>query len=141
MTATTCGVPDLLQRFVPTPFATAIIVKGAGVTLHSNVDFAGVTRQAGSSEYPLETLTATVVCDLEAPQADAEVTLIRSWPVATVLVGAGTILALDCERAEILGFLAPSVSAARFVNDLLPMVIDLYRELQSEASPKDHQQQ
>ena len=140
MTATTSGVPDLLQRFVPTPFATAMIVNGVEVTLHGNVNFGALSRQPATTDSFLDTLTATVICDPEAPDAGSELTFVKSWPVTTVLIGTGTILALDCERAEILGFLAPSISPTRFITDLLPMLVDLHREMKLTPRTEDHQQ-
>jgi hypothetical protein len=39
-------------------------------------------------------------------------------------VGTHTVLVLDCERREILGFLASSISAERFADELLPTLLD-----------------
>jgi hypothetical protein len=132
MTATTTGIPDLLQRFVQTPFSGTIAVDGAEITLHSNAEFAAISKRAlPPGDVPVDRLFATIVQDFEAPNPDSGITIIKSWPVTTVLCGTGTVLALDCERSEILGFLAPSVPTTRFVDELLPILINLYRELKS----------
>ena len=140
MTATTSGVPDLLQRFVPTPYTTALIVDGVKVSLQGNFDFGGIDAESSLTNQQVDTLTATIICDPEPPNASSEITVIKSWPVATVLIGAGTILALDCERAEILGFLDPSVPPSRFVNELLPRLVDLYREMKTSVTANSRQQ-
>jgi hypothetical protein len=130
MTETTSGVPDLLQRFVPTPFSASFTIDDADVTLHSNADLAA-NHQATTSHGASDKITGTIVHDPEAPNDGSDIIVIKAWPVATVLVGTGTVLALDCERSEIVGFLSPAVSSVRLVNELLPMMVELYRQLKS----------
>ncbi len=43
---------------------------------------------------------------------------------ARFYAGTGTILIYDKEKSEILGFLAPGVSAERFISSMLPVLID-----------------
>ena len=133
MIDTTTGVPDLLQRFVETPFSTTVAIDGAEITLQSNAQLDGVKSQARGDNF-IPRLTATIVHDPEAPTDNSRIAVIKSWPVATVLAGTGTILALDCERCDILGFLAPTVSSERLLNELLPIVVGLYREFQTETA-------
>ena len=55
------------------------------------------------------------------------VVVISAWPLVTLLAGTGTMLALDGQRREILGFLSSAVSAEQFVNELLPILLRRFR--------------
>jgi hypothetical protein len=65
--------------------------------------------------------------DDEAPTTGSEIVTLIAGPLVTLLVGTGTMLVLDCERREILGFLSPSVSAERFARELLPVLLNRLR--------------
>jgi hypothetical protein len=81
--------------------------------------------QVAPSEPPL---LVKVVRDNEVSDNGADIVLLRGWPVTTMFVGMGTVLAIDSERREILGFVSSSISPQRFVDDLLPLALELYRE-------------
>jgi hypothetical protein len=137
MTITTEGVPDLLQRFVATPFSTKIFIDGVEIALQSNIDLADIDGlSAPLSNDSADKLCATIVRDAEAPADECGVTIIKAWPVATVLIGSGTVLALDCGRSQLIGFLAPTLSMTRFVSEFLPMLVGLYRQLQVDRKPR-----
>jgi hypothetical protein len=122
------GVPDLLRRFAPTPHSTRVLMNDVEIEFHTD-DVEIVARMQprtcdsiSSGSHTL--LLAKVVRDQDAPPGDSGVTIISAPPLTTLLVGTGTVLVLDCERREVLGFLASSVSAARFVDELLPTLLD-----------------
>jgi len=121
------GVPDLLRRFAPTPYSTRVLIHGVETEFHTD-DVEIVAKMQPMTRDSIrcgsQTLLAKVIRDREAPTSDSEVSIISAPPLTTLLVGTGTVLVLDCERREILGFLASSISAARFVDELLPNLLD-----------------
>jgi hypothetical protein len=60
-----------------------------------------------------------LVRDHDAPDGCGEVTVIVGSAVTTVFLGAGTVVAIDYRAAEILGFVAPQVTAARLFDVIL----------------------
>jgi hypothetical protein len=125
-------VPDLLKRFVPAPYKLDALICRILMTLETNDP--DIADEIATASTDLKngcnpTLWLKVIRDDEAPDSTSETVVLSSWPVVTVLAGAGTILALDVERREIVGFIAPQVSAERFAYELLPFVLDLYRTI------------
>jgi hypothetical protein len=121
------GVPDLLRRFAPTPHYTRVLINGVEIEFHTDdVEIVAKMQPMTLSSVRIgaQTLLAKVIRDREAPPGDSGVSIISAPPLTTLLVGTGTVLVLDCERREILGFLAFSVSAERFVDELLPTLLD-----------------
>jgi len=130
MTATHTGVPDLLRRFVPTPYSVTVAVRAIEIALQTNdAGLIAALEKCGKSAVALKNkLRATVVRDDAAPGDGLEFQVITAWPVSTILMGAGTILALDHGRCELLGFLAPAISDRCFIEQLLPTILDLLEQ-------------
>jgi hypothetical protein len=132
MSSRTPCVPDLLKRFVPAPYKLDALICRVPVTLETNdPDIVDEIARASADlkKRGKPTLRLTVIRDNEAPDGDSETVVLSSGPVVSLLVGAGTILALDAEQREIVGFLAPQVSAKRFALELLPFLLHLYRTI------------
>jgi hypothetical protein len=128
MNAIETGIPDLLQRFVPTPHTAVVALSGAKIVIQSNdKELIASLEGAGTPPENLNTssLNARVVRDHAAPTGGSDITVISNWPLATIIFGAGTVLAVDSERCELLGFIAMSVSAEQFIGSLLPIVVNL----------------
>ncbi len=122
------GVPDLLRRFAPAPHCASTVIGSVELELHTNdATLIAALRRAGSPDKSggsAASLELKVIRDCDAPSGGSDVTVLSAWPVTVLLIGAGTILALDGERREILGFLAPAVTADRLVHELLPILLD-----------------
>jgi hypothetical protein len=73
----------------------------------------------------------TIVRDEDAPTDGAELTVVAAGALRTVFAGTGSTLTVDAERSEIFAFLAPCISADRFVRELLPLAVKLLAELGS----------
>jgi hypothetical protein len=135
---TETAVPDLLRRFAPTPQSTKALICGVDVELYSNdVEIlARMQPKTGESIGPgsQNLLRAKVVRDHDAPTDASGVTIISAPPLVTLLAGTGTVLVLDCQRREIIGFLASSVSAERFVDELLPTLLDRLKMVDASES-------
>lgn len=125
-------VPDLLHRFTPAPQFAELIVEGILLAVQTN-DSRIITemRQSGPEEIRSQfqrPVLVRVVRDDDAPTEGSEIVVMSSWPVVTLLAGTGTMLLLDRERREVLGFLSNAVSAERFVRELLPIFLKTLRD-------------
>lgn len=125
------GVPDLLKRFAPTPYQVDTIIGQIRLILQTNdpeivdqiVKVSTELKKGGDASLRLK-----VIRDDKAPNNEAETVVLSAGPVLTLLAGTGTVLALDTERHEILGFIAAQVSAERFALEILPSILDVYRK-------------
>jgi hypothetical protein len=127
MIAVDQSVPDLLRRFISTPHRARVLLGDAELAAETNdLALLIVMRQAATAESNdrlRRTLRMKLVRDPDAPCDCTHVTVIRAWPLLTLLAGTGTVLSLDLERDEILGFVAADVSAERIWEELLPMLL------------------
>jgi hypothetical protein len=125
------AVPDLLRRFSSTPHVANAVVEGLALTLQTNdLQIIAASQQIVSGGIDLDghhSILVRVVRDDNAPGDVSETVVISAWPLVTLLAGAGTMIALDGERQEVLGFLSPAVSAERFVDELLPILLRRFR--------------
>jgi hypothetical protein len=69
-----------------------------------------------------------IIRDHAAPAELSDPVAVSCGPVAILMVGAGTVLFVDAERKEILGFLAPSITQRHFVDELLPVILKLFHD-------------
>jgi hypothetical protein len=134
------GVPDLLRRFAPAPYCASLAIGDAAIELRTNdVDLLAAMRRAAlahTNGQHATSLFVKVIRDCDAPSVGSQLTLLSAWPLATLLLGTGTVLTIDCERHEIVGFLAPAVAAERFVHELLPMLLDFLRRGEASTTPQ-----
>jgi hypothetical protein len=125
------AIPDLLRRFAPATHELCVWVDGIAVTLRSNdARIVSALHKAGTRDgwvRPAHSVLVKVIRDEDASIDQSNVTVVTSWPLVTILRGPGTMICLDCERREILGFVAPDVSAEEFVSQLLPLALEHLR--------------
>jgi len=91
-----------------------------------------VADKAGSGS----PLLIKIIRDADAPIELSDIEVVSCGPVATLTAGAGTVLLVDGERNEILGFLAPSISAREFVRELLPILLKLFHDIGAHVDSK-----
>jgi hypothetical protein len=118
-------VPDLLRRFVETPYTESFMSGDTTIQVETN-DPAMISgmRYALSSQSGFETdlLAWKLVRDEAAPSVGKELTVLRSGPLSILRLGMGTLVAVDHERREVMGFIAPDLSAEEFATVLLPEI-------------------
>jgi uncharacterized protein YebE (UPF0316 family) len=129
MNAATPTVPDLLRRFVPTPYVALVEIGDLAVRVETNdlaiiAEMQGVGVQSNAPD-SVEPLFLKVIRDQDVPGNGRDITLLSAYPLAAFLMGTGTVFALDCERREALGFIAQEVTAAEFADTLFPIIRDL----------------
>jgi hypothetical protein len=128
MKAELSGVPDLLRRFVETPYAVSFTSGDATVRIEAN-EFALLNKMHGAmvsqNGFGTEILTWKLIRDEAAPCDGKELTILFFGPLNVILAGTGTVIAIDREQREVLGFIAANVSSDEFVTALLPIVLKL----------------
>ena len=126
MSATTGSIPDLLRRFAPAPHCASAMIGDIELELHTNdATLVAALRRAGTrnkNEGPAGSLRVKVIRDCDAPSGGSDETILSAWPLNILLVGTGTMLAMDCERREIIGFVAPAITGERFLQLLLMLL-------------------
>ena len=119
------SAPDHLHRFVETPF---VLTYSCGRFETNDMELLASLQEANRLESALVNhgpRLVRLVRDPEAPRGGPPATLIWRGPVRTITIGMGTVVWVDVERREILGFIAPDVSASRVSTDLLPLALKL----------------
>jgi hypothetical protein len=123
------AIPDLLRRFTPTPHVDVVYAGGLRVEAETN-DLAIISEMQkapipwadGGAHEPL---FLKVIRDHEAACNGRELAVVSGYPLSVVCMGTGTFFALDHERREVLGFVAPDVTAADFAESVFPLICKL----------------
>lgn len=119
-------VPDLLRRFVPTPHHLDLLFMGLPLSVQTNdldlLDQMQSASQARDSEVP-PALLLKVIRDHDVVNDSTDRTLISAGPLVTMTIGGCSVLMLDCERREILGFLSACVTSDIFISEFLPSLL------------------
>lgn len=121
------SIPDLLRRFVAAPHSGEVAVGDIAVTLQTNdpgIVSAMLRAHVDGKGPSTSRLFMRLIRDDAAPSGALYQTFLSSWPLGTLALGPGTVIAIDCERREIMGFIADSVPAERVVKELLPRLFD-----------------
>lgn len=128
MTDGQCWHPDLLRRFVPTPYVFSMCVGTNRICVESNdLEIALGLRQSDAVVClgnQAGELLCKVIRDGSAPMDDAERLIVSDGRVRVLYLGRGTILIHDRERAELLGFVARNVTVQELVRLLIPALLD-----------------
>lgn len=128
MTDDRCWHPDLLRRFVPTPYvfdrhdgSNRFLVESNDLEIALNVRNSIVAhRQANRNGG----LICKLIRDTTSPVDGSEITLVSNGTLQILYLGTGTILIHDHERSELLGFIGRNVKAQELVSSLIPALFD-----------------
>lgn len=122
-------VPDLLRRFVAAPNSFVFRIGGTYARLETNDPTLAETIQSATAcrenSDAQEDSDWKLIRDEQAPCGGKEVSVLSATPVGTVLLGRGTVIAVDRERREVLGFIAPDISGEELTAIVLPVVLSL----------------
>lgn len=128
MTSAASRHPDLLRRFVSTPYVFGGRDSSSRICIESNeLEIALRLRDSGAIQFEairMSGLFCKIVRDMAAPTDDHEMSIISDGPLRVLYRGSGTIIIHDRERSELLGFLSPNVKAVELVSVLLPMLFE-----------------
>jgi hypothetical protein len=127
MTNETRWHPDLLRRFVATPYtfrkydgANRICVESNDLEIALSVRRSGIIQRQGSRTGGLH---CKLIRDMAGPVDSSEISIISDGTLQTLRLGRGTILIHDLERSELLGFISPNVKANELVSSLIPALL------------------
>ena len=119
--------PDLLRRFVATPYtfrkydgANQISVESNDLEIALSVWRSGIVERQGGQAGRLR---CKLIRDMTGPVDVSEVSIIADGTLQVLCLGRGTILIHDPEREELLGFIAPNIKAKELVSSLIPTLL------------------
>jgi hypothetical protein len=128
MTEEPCWHPDLLRRFVPTPYVFSecnapnkICVESNDLEIALNVRHSGILHRQGNRSGGL---ICRLIRDMAGPVDGSEITIVSGAVLRVLYLGRGTILIHDLERSELLGFIAGNVKVQELVSSLIPALLD-----------------
>jgi hypothetical protein len=128
MTEERCWHPDLLRRFVPTPYVFGTrdcpnrsFVESNDLEIALSVSRSNIFRRQNNWAHGV---LCKLIRDMSAPVDDSEITLISDGALRVLFQGQGTILIHDRERSELLGFIARGVRVQDLVSSLIPALFD-----------------
>ena len=128
MTTEFCWHPDLLRRFVPTPYgfstcdgSNQLFVESNDLEIALSVRRSGIFHRQCSREGG--GLFCKLIRDMTAPVDASEMTIVSNGPLRVLCLGQGTILIYDRERLELLGFINRNVQVQELISSLIPTLL------------------
>jgi hypothetical protein len=129
MKAETAWHPDLLRRFVATPYVFNSRIGREQLCIQSNdLEIAlSIRRSCIAQRFKggSGVLAWKLIRDTAAPKDGASILTISDGILRTLLLGTGTILIYDRERAEVLGFISAAVKTQQLSSSLIPSLLGL----------------
>jgi hypothetical protein len=124
----TTAIPDLMRRFVPTPYGCTLPQPWGELFIESNnASLAGDLVDYVSTSAPNLLLRAIdhlkIVVERSLDEDSEELTRVDAHYVRTLLRGTTTMLIYDTQSRELLAFLEPQVSCSEFFQRLLPAIV------------------
>jgi hypothetical protein len=128
MTVEPCWHPDLLRRFVPTPYVFSkddgpnrLFVESNDLEIALGVRQAGLVHLRGKR---VGTLLCKLIRDLADLGDRSEITIVSDGTLRVLYLGRATILIYDQERSELFGFVARNVKVEELVSSLIPRLLN-----------------
>ena len=129
--------PDLLRRFVPTPYvfggrdgSNNIFIESNDLEIALSIRDSGILQRQGAKDGGL---FCKIIRDSTCPEDGSRMLVVSDGVLRVLYRGRGTILIHDWERSEVLGFVSSDVKARKLVSLLLPALFAHLRT-QNQAS-------
>jgi hypothetical protein len=120
--------PDLLRRFVATPYVFMNSVGSHRCSIRSNdLEIALAVRGYWSSQKHEKRSSVNswqLIRETLAAENTTDITLLRTLDLRMLMVGTETILFYDIQRSELLGFVSPTTTAKYLVSELIPRLVE-----------------
>ena len=122
--------PDLLRRFVATPY---VFITGDDFNLlqveSNDLEIAlGVRNSDIIQRKESRSMLCKLIRDMAGPVDGSEVSILSDGPLRILQRGRGTLLIHDRERAELLGFVSRRVPVEELVASLIPRLMGAQSE-------------
>ncbi len=135
MTEEPCWHPDLLRRFVPTPYVFSKGVGPSRLIVESNdLEIALSVRRAGivyRNRNRPGRLLCKLIRDVAGPVDGSGITIVSDGAIRVLYLGRGTILIHDHERSELFGFIARNVKVEELTSSLIPALLNAWANTKS----------
>jgi hypothetical protein len=116
--------PDLLRRFVATPYIFSKYDGANRICVESNdLEITLSVRRSGIVQCQAGGLLCRLIRDMSGPVDGSKISIIFSGALRILQQGRGTILIYDHERSELLGFISRNVKAHELVSSLIPALL------------------
>jgi hypothetical protein len=119
--------PDLLRRFVATPYVFINSNGPCRICVESNdLEIALSVRRSGIFQYQRNgtgRLLCKLIRDITVPVDGSEISIVSDGMLRVLQLGRGTVLIHDTERSELLGFISRNVKARELVSSLIPTLL------------------
>jgi len=119
--------PDLLRRFVATPYVFDKSNSPSRLRVESNdLEIALGVRRSNIIERQgqrVGLLLCKLIRDASGPVDDAEISVVSDGPLRVLHMGSRTILIYDKERSELLGFVSRNVRVHELVSSVIPSLL------------------
>jgi hypothetical protein len=120
--------PDLLRRFVPTPYLFSksdgpnrFVVESNDLEIALGVRHSDIVNYEGNRAGGL---LCKFIRDQTGPIDGSEITIVSDGVLRVLYMGRGTILIHDRVRSELLGFVARGVQVGELVSLLIPALLN-----------------
>jgi hypothetical protein len=120
--------PDLLKRFVPTPFRADLQMGSTRVVVKTNDPaIPGLLRgfKARSRVRPLRRFRWKLVRDGDVRAPASRPILLRNGPVVVLSMGPACLIGVDYEKNELFAFLGCFARGDTFTASILPLLREL----------------
>jgi hypothetical protein len=120
--------PDLLRRFVATPYVFTKSDGPNGICIESNdLEIALGVRHSDVPQ-PHGDQAGVRFCklirDVTGPVGGSEMSIVSCGRLRVLRRGIGTILIHDLETSELLGFISPDVKTQELISSLIPALLN-----------------
>jgi hypothetical protein len=129
MTNERCWHPDLLRRFVPTPYVFSkcdgpnrFLVESNDLEIALGVRHSDIVHCEGNRAGGL--LCKVIRDHWAGPIDGSDITIVSDGFLRILYMGRGTILIHDRERSELLGFIARRVQVQELISSLIPTLLN-----------------
>ncbi len=131
--------PDLLRRFVATPYIFSRRDGSTRICVESNdLEVALVVRCSSAVQHQGRKdggLFCKIIRDTAGPVDGDEMSVVSNGVLRVLNKGRGTILIHDSERSELLGFVSCNVKAQELAAALLPALFAYDAEQSADSAP------
>jgi hypothetical protein len=119
--------PDMLRRFVATPYIFNLFSGEDSVSIQSNdLEVALKVRHlclTGGRQWRIAVKAWKLIREAATPAEQADLLVFENRPLKTLHRGINTMLVYDRARGELLGFVASDVNTNELITSLIPALI------------------
>jgi hypothetical protein len=121
--------PDLLQRFVATPYVFSKSNGPNWLCVESNdLEIALNVRQSGIAQFRRNRaggLFCKLIREMTGVADSSEISILSDENLRILHMGGGTILIYDIAKSELLGFISTQMKTQELVSSIIPAVLNL----------------